>query len=345
MKYRTLGRTGIEVSTLSLGAMMFGDWGNTDEAECRRMVDIALDAGVNLVDTADVYAFGGSEEIVGRALRGRRDRVVLATKVHNPMPGPEGDRNRRGNSRLWITRAVEESLRRLQTNHIDLYQVHRPDPATDIDETLGVLSDLVRAGKVLAIGTSTFPVEELVEAQWVARTRGREHFATEQPPYSLFARAAETSVLPVCQRYNLGVLVWSPLNGGWLTGKYRGDAAPAADSRASANGDHFDYRDLQARQLKLDAVERIRTVAETAGLSLIDLALGFVLAHPAVTSAIMGPRTSSQLASQLGAADVELDNEVLDALDAIVRPGTNLNPADAGHVSLSLVDSARRRRR
>lgn len=345
MRYRTLGRTGIEVSTLGLGAMMFGEWGNTDEAECRRMVDMALDAGVNLVDTADVYAFGGSEEIVGRALRGRRDRVVLATKVHNPMPGPEGDRNRRGNSRLWITRAVEESLRRLQTDRIDLYQVHRPDPATDIDETLGVLGDLVRAGKVVAIGTSTFPAEELVEAQWVARTRGRERFATEQPPYSLLARAVEAAVLPACQRYELGVLVWSPLNGGWLTGKYRQDVDPAADSRAAANGEHFDYRDAVARGRKLDAVERLRTVADEAGLSLIDLALSFVLAHPAVTSAIMGPRTPDQLAGQLGAAEVQLDADVLDALDAVVPPGTNVNPADAGHVPPSLSDPARRRRR
>src|SRR3546814_295827 len=218
MDHRPLGRTGIQVSSLCLVTMMFGAWRNTVEGECARMVHTALDSGINFIDTADVYAFGESEEILGRALAGRRDDVVLATKFHNAMGD---DLNQRGNSRRWIVRAVEDSLRRLGTDWIDLYQVHRPDPATDIDETLGALSDLVRQGKVRAIGTSTFPAAELVEAQWVAERRGRERFATEQPPYSIFARGVEADVLPTCLRHDIGVIVWSPLNGGWLTGKYR----------------------------------------------------------------------------------------------------------------------------
>lgn len=221
MRYRILGGTGIEVSELCLGSMMFGAWGNTDEAECHRIVSTALDAGVNFVDTADVYAFGESEEILGRALKGRRDDVVLVSKFHNQMPGRPLDRNRRGNSRLWITRAVEDSLRRLRTDHLDVYLVHRPDPRTGIEETLGALSDLVRAGKVRAIGTSSFPAEEIVEAQWAARRAYRERFTVEQLSYSVLARHAEAAALPTAQRHRMGVMVWSPLSGGWLTGKYR----------------------------------------------------------------------------------------------------------------------------
>ena len=344
MQYRTLGRTGIEVSTLCLGAMMFGAWGNRDEAECRRIVDAALDAGVNFVDTADVYAFGESEEIVGRALKGRRDQVIVATKGHNAMPREPGDRNRRGNSRVWITRAVEESLLRLGTDYIDLYQMHRPDPLTDIDETLGALSDLVHAGKIRAIGTSTFPAEQLVEAQWVAERRGRERFATEQLSYSILARHAEAAALPTSQRYGLGVLVWSPLNGGWLTGKYRADGRPSPDSRAMTNGEHFDYRDEEVRARKLPLVEQLIGTAADEGCSLIHLALAFVLAHPGVTSAIMGPRTLDQLTDQLGAAEVTLSAECLDRIDALVAPGTDVNPADVGYVPPELADPALRRR-
>lgn len=343
MHYRTLGRTGIEVSTLCLGTMMFGAWGNTDEAECHRIVHTALDAGVNFLDTADVYAFGESEEILGRALRGRRDQVVLATKAYNAMPGDKGDRNRRGNSRVWLMRAVEDSLRRLGTDYLDLYQLHRPDPNTDLDETLGALSDLVRQGKVRAIGTSTFPAELLVEAQWTAERRGRERFATEQPSYSIFARHAEAAVLPTCERYHLGVLVWSPLNGGWLTGKYRADTAPA-DSRASTNGDHFDFKDAGVRERKLRLVESLAAVAADEGLSMISLALGFVLAHRAVTSAIIGPRTHEQLLGQLDAGEVTLSVSALDRIDELVAPGTTVNPADMGYVPPSLENPALRRR-
>jgi len=344
VQYRTLGRTGIEVSTLGLGSMMFGAWGNTDEAECHRIVHAALDAGVNIVDTADVYAFGESEEIVGRALKGRRDQVVLATKAHNPMPGEPGDRNRRGNSRVWIMRAVEDSLRRLGTDYLDLYQVHRPDSRTDIDETLGALSDLVRQGKVRAIGSSSFPAEQIVEAQWVAERRGRERFTTEQLSYSILARHAESAALPTAERYGLGVLVWSPLNGGWLTGKYRAGAAPAGDSRAVANGEHFDFRDEQVRERKLAVVEQLITVAADEGCSLIHLALGFVLAHRAVTSAIIGPRTLDQLTSQLGAGDVVVSAAALDRIDALVAPGAVINPDDVGYQPPELLDPALRRR-
>jgi aryl-alcohol dehydrogenase-like predicted oxidoreductase len=344
VQYRTLGGTGIEVSVLCLGTMMFGAWGNPDESECHKMLHTALDAGVNIVDTADVYAFGESEEFLGRALAGRRDTVVLATKGHNAMPGDPLDRNRSGNSRVWITRAVEDSLRRLGTDYLDIYQIHRPDPRTDIDETLGVLSDLVRQGKIRAIGTSSFPAEQLVQAQWTARERGRERFTMEQLSYSILSRHGEAAVLPVAEQHRLGVLVWSPLNGGWLTGKYRKGQDLQSDSRALRQGDHFDYRQEEIRERKLDAVEQLVTIAEDAGLSLIHLALGFVLAHRAVTTAIMGPRTVAQLTDQLGAGDVVLSDEILDRIDAVIAPGTGLNPADVGYEPPALTTAALRRR-
>jgi aryl-alcohol dehydrogenase-like predicted oxidoreductase len=341
MRYRKLGGTGVEVSTLCLGTMMFGAWGNSDEAECHRIVDSALDAGINFVDVADVYAHGESEEILGRALRGRRDDVVLATKFHEPMGA---DRNSRGNSRRWIRQAVEGSLRRLGTDRIDLYQVHRPDPDTDLDETLGALSDLVREGKVLMIGSSAFPAEQIVEAQWTAQRRQRERFTTEQLPYSIMARGVEAGVLPTCERHRMGVLAFSPLNGGWLTGKYRSASVPD-DSRAGRNGDHFDFRDAAARQRKLDIVGELDKLAEQAGLTLIELALGFVLSHPAITSAIIGPRTLPQLRSQLGAGDLgTLSADMLDRIDELVPPGSNINPADAGYQPPALTDPALRRR-
>ncbi|MCG5217616.1 aldo/keto reductase [Streptosporangium sp. KLBMP 9127] len=341
MNHRTLGRTGIQVSPLCLGTMMFGAWGNPDHDECVRMVHTALDAGINVIDTADVYAFGESEEIVGRALKGRRDDVVLATKFHNPM---SEDPNHRGNSRRWIMKAVEDSLRRLDTDWIDLYQVHRPDPLTDVDETLGALTDLIRQGKVRAIGTSSFPAEELVEAQWAAERRGRERFTAEQLSYSILARHAEAASLPVAERYGMGVLVWSPLNGGWLTGKYRRDAPPPADSRAAVNAEHFDYRAEDVRARKLDLSAKLGDLAAEAGISLIHLALGFVLSHRAVTSAVIGPRTLAQLTDHLGADAVRLAPEVLDAIDELVAPGTSLSPDDVGYVPPALADPGLRRR-
>ena len=341
MQYTTLGRTGITVSRLGLGTMVLGAWGNTDRDECRAILHRALDAGINLVDTADVYAFGESEEIVGEALKGRRDDVVLATKFHNAMPGPGGvdDPNRRGNSRRWIVRAVDESLRRLQTDWIDLYQVHRPDPATDIAETVDALTDLVRAGKIRAWGTSTFPASDLVETVWAAERRHVAGPHSEQPPYSILCRGIEREVLPVCRRHGMGVLVWSPMAGGWLTGKYNRADTPPADSRAVTNADHFDA----ANAAKRDAVDALAGVAADAGLPLAHLALAWTWAHPAVTSALVGIRTLAQLDDVLGAGDVNLDDDVLDAIDAIVAPGIDLNPADAGFTPPGLHVAARRR--
>lgn len=341
MRYRSLGRTGIVVSEFCLGTMMFGDWGNRDEAECQRMVDTALEAGINFIDTADEYALGGSEEIVGRAIRGRRDDIVLATKFHHQMR--EGH-NHEGNSRRWIITAVEESLRRLGTDYIDLYQVHRPDPRTDIDETLGALSDLIHQGKVRAIGTSAFPAEQIVEAQWTSERRGRERFVSEQLSYSILSRSAEAAILPTIERYGLGALVWSPLNGGWLTGKYRRDSAPASDSRAVRHPDYFDLGDDAIAARKLDLTEQLAELAAQAGLSLLALALAFVLAHRAVSAAIIGPRTPAQLDGLLSAADVDLGEDVLDRIDELVEPGVNINPEDVGWTPPALSDANLRRR-
>jgi aryl-alcohol dehydrogenase-like predicted oxidoreductase len=340
VEYRTLGRTGVEVSPLCLGAMMFGAWGNPDHHESIRIVHRALDAGLNFVDTADVYSGGESEEIVGKALAGRRDDLVLATKVHGTMGD---DPNQRGNSRRWIVREVEASLRRLGTDWIDLYQIHRPEPDTDVDETLGALTDLVRAGKIRYFGSSTFPAHEIVEAQWVAERRGRERFVTEQPPYSILVRGIERDVLPVCRRYGMGVIPWSPLAGGWLTGRYRKGQELPPSTRAGRIPGRYDMS-LSENQRKLDAAEALAVLAEEAGLSLIHLALAFVLQHPTVTAAIVGPRTMEQLESQLGAADVTLDPAILDRIDEIVPPGTTFNQVDAGYVPPSIADASLRRR-
>ncbi|HEY3709980.1 MAG TPA: aldo/keto reductase [Amycolatopsis sp.] len=309
---------------MCLGTMMFGAWGNTDEAECRRIVDTALDSGVNFVDTADVYAFGESEEILGRALKGRRDQVIVATKAHNAMPGEPGDRNRRGNSRVWITRAVEESLTRLGTDYIDLYQMHRPDHDTPIDETLGALSDLVREGKVRAIGSSFFSPEETVEAQWTAERRGHHRFRTEQPPYSILTRGIENRVLPTAQRYGLGVLTFGPLNSGWLSGR----ADPTAGHRNAGIGAQMFDLSQPGVQAKAEAVEKLTKVAADAGLPLSRLAIAFVRAHPAVTSVLIGPRRPEHLADLLAGADVELDDDVLDRIDEIVPPGVDVHSGD-----------------
>jgi aryl-alcohol dehydrogenase-like predicted oxidoreductase len=341
MQLRTIGRTGVHVSPLCLGAMMFGAWGNTDHDDSVKIIRRALDAGINFVDTADVYSAGESEEIVGKALAGRRDEVVLATKVHGGM-GPGA--NSRGNSRRWIMTECEASLRRLGTDWIDLYQVHRPEPDCDIDETLGALSDLVHQGKVRYLGSSTFPASGIVEAQWVAERRGRERFVCEQPPYSLLVRGAEREVLPTCERYGMGVIPWSPLAGGWLTGRFRKGQEVPKSRRAERIPQRYDMS-LPGNQRKLDVAEELAQLAERAGLSLIHLAIAFVIRHPAVTAAIIGPRTMEQLESQLGAADVVLTDDVLDTIDEIVPPGTTLNPPDNGWDPPSLTDPQRRRRR
>ena len=341
MRYRNLGRTGVKVSPLCLGAMMLGGWGNPDHDDSVRIIHAALDAGINFIDTADVYSAGESEEVVGKALSsGRRDNVVLATKFHGPMGR---DPNEKGNSRRWIVQECENSLRRLRTDWIDLYQVHRPDEFTDVDETLGALSDLVHQGKMRMIGSSTFPAEEIVEAQWVAERRGRERFVCEQPPYSIFARGVEAAVLPTCQRYGMGVIPWSPLNGGWLTGRYRRGRDLPEGGRASRMPQRFDP-DIPANARKLDLVEELLKVAADAGCSLTHLALAFVLRHPAVSAAIIGPRTMEQLTDQLPAVEVVLDDSVLDRIDDLVAPGTNVNPEDSGYAPPAVTAAWRRRR-
>jgi aryl-alcohol dehydrogenase-like predicted oxidoreductase len=337
---RPLGRTGVQVSPLCLGTMMFGAWGNPDHEDSIRVIHRALDAGINFVDTADVYSSGESEAIVGKALAGgRRDDVILATKVHGSMG--EGA-NQRGNSRRWIVTEVENSLRRLGTDWIDLYQIHRPEPDTDIDETLGALSDLIRDGKVRYLGSSTFPAEAIVEAQWTAERRGRERFVCEQPPYSILARGIEADVLPTCERYGIGVIPWSPLAGGWLSGRYRKGVEAPRSSRAERMPQRHDPSLPQNRE-KLEAADALGALADEAGLTLIELALTFVLEHPAVSAAIIGPRTMEQLEGQLGAAAVKLSQDVLDRIDEIVPPGSTINAADAGWQPPGLQPRNRRR--
>jgi aryl-alcohol dehydrogenase-like predicted oxidoreductase len=340
MEHRDLGRTGVSVSKFCLGAMMFGAWGNPDHEDSIRIIHSALDAGVNFIDTADVYGQGESEEIVGKALTGgRRDNVVLATKFHNAMGD---DPNQQGNSRRWITRAVEDSLRRLGTDWIDLYQVHRPDPRTDIEETLGALTDLVHQGKVRYIGGSTYPASAIVEAQWVARDRRLQRFVTEQPPYSILVRAIEADVLPTCARYGMGVMSYSPLTGGWLSGRWRKDTGQQSSSRAGRLPERFDLSH-PANQRKLDAVEELSQLADEAGITLIQLAIAFVLRHPGITAALIGPRTMEQLEGQLAAVDVVLDDALLDRIDEIVPPGITINPEDNSWHNPALEPEARRR--
>jgi aryl-alcohol dehydrogenase-like predicted oxidoreductase len=338
MDPRPLGRTGVQVSKLCLGTMMFGAWGNTDHDDSIRIIHRALDAGVNFIDSADVYSAGESEEIVGKALKGRRDDVVLATKFFMPMGE---DPNRCGGSRRWIVKAVEDSLRRLGTDHIDLYQIHRPDPAVDVEETLSALTDLVRQGKVRYIGSSSYSGGQIVEAQWTARDRRLERFRTEQPPYSLLVRGIELDVLPTADRQGMGILTYSPLAGGWLSGTWTADSSPTSPARQRLVA-RFDMS-LRENQRKLEAVEQLAQVADEAGVSMIELAIAFIINHPAVTSAIIGPRTMEQLDSQLPAADVVLDPATLDRIDEIVRPGVNLNPADTSYGEQVLKPALRRR--
>jgi aryl-alcohol dehydrogenase-like predicted oxidoreductase len=342
----------MQVSPLCLGAMMFGAWGEPDHDTSIGIIHHALDSGINFIDTADVYSIGESEVIVGKALAGgRRDRVILATKFHGPMDGTGfglaaagGDPNKRGNSRRWIVQEVENSLRRLDTDWIDLYQVHRPEPATDVEETLSALTDLQRQGKIRAFGSSTFPAHEVVEAQWTAQRRGLGRFVTEQPPYSLLTRGIEADLLPVAERYGMGVLPWSPLAGGWLSGRFRKGQDTPETRRAERMPGRYDLSD-PVNQRKLEAADALAVLAEEAGLSLIHLALAFVLQHPAVTSPIIGPRTMAHLDSQLGAADVALSADILDRIDEIVPPGVTISSLDQGYQPPSLTDPFLRRRR
>ncbi len=333
MQYRTLGRTGIQVSPYALGAMMFGSIGNPDHEDSISIIHKALDAGINFVDTADMYSRGESEEIVGKALKGRRDGVVLATKVYNPMGD---DPNQRGLSRRWIVTEVENSLRRLQTDYIDLYQIHRPDPTTDIAETLSALTDLVRGGKVRAIGSSTMPASDIVEAQVVSQRNGLERFRTEQPNYSILDRGIEREVLPVAERYGMGVLVWSPLAGGLLTGRSR--KGQQSDLRRVKLFKHM------SNQRRIDAVEELLPLADEAGIKLTHLAMAFAIAHPGVTSAIIGPRTMDQLDDLLAGAHLALSDDILDKIDAIVAPGTDVSPLDMAYKTPAILNTQLRRR-
>ncbi len=342
MEYRSLGRTGMQVSPLCLGAMMFGEIGEPDHDASVKIINTALDAGINFIDTADVYSNGESEEIVGKALAdGRREHVILATKFHGDMGS---DPNEKGNSRRWIIREVENSLRRLRTDWIDLYQVHRPSPDTDVEETLSALTDLQRQGKIRAFGSSTYPAWEMVEAQWTSQRRGLGRFVTEQPPYSILVRGIESDVLPVALKYGMGVIPWSPLAGGWLSGRYRkGQDLP--DSRRAARMPSRYDMSRPENQAKLDAADALAQLADEAGMSLVHLALAFTLTHPAVTAPIIGPRTMEQLETQLGAADITLSPDVLDKIDEIVPPGTTFNTVDRGYAPESLTDPFARRRR
>ncbi|MYX71565.1 aldo/keto reductase, partial [Streptomyces sp. SID3915] len=337
MQYRTLGRTGVQVSTLALGAMNFGAIGRTTQDEATAIVDAALEGGVNVIDTADMYGAGESEEMVGRAVAGRRDDIVLATKAAMPM---DDDRNHRGGSRRWLVTELDNSLRRLGVDHVDLYQIHRWDPSTSDEETLSALTDLQRAGKIRYFGSSTFPAYRVVQAQWAAREHHLSRYVTEQPSYSALQRGIERDVLPVAEEYGLGVLAWSPLASGWLSGAVR-EGREITTSRSKMLPERFDLS-LPANRARLDAVEQLAKVADEAGLTLIQLALGFVTAHPAVTSALIGPRTQEHLHTQLAAADTVLSADVLDAIDAIVAPGTDLAAHEKFDTPPALLDPALR---
>ncbi|TCJ31289.1 MULTISPECIES: aldo/keto reductase, partial [unclassified Parafrankia] len=342
-RYRRFGTTGVEVSTQCLGTMNFGRLGSTDPDDNVRIINRALDGGINFIDTADVYSHGESEEIIGRAVKSRRDDVVLATKCFFPM----GDRLQRGSSRRWITQAVEGSLRRLGTDRIDLYQMHKLDWNTDLEETLGALTDLVRQGKVLYLGSSSFPADWIVEAQWAAARRGGERFVCEQPQYSIFARSIEQDVLPACRRHRMAVIPWSPLAGGWLTGKYQRGQEPPAGSRYDPTSPFMQGTVSSAEDrsspARFDAVDALRGVADQAGITLTELAMAFVSSHPAITSTIIGPRTMKHLEDALNAADVDLDADALDAIDKIVPPGTDMPGIDHFTQHPALLPAARRR--
>jgi aryl-alcohol dehydrogenase-like predicted oxidoreductase len=331
MQYRTLGRTGIQVSAYALGTLMYATrMGNAPE-ESARIIHKALDAGINFLDTADAYE--DSEEVVGKALKGRRDGVVLATKFGRPV---DDDLNHRGTSRRWIMTAVENSLRRLQTDYIDVYQIHRLDPSTNIEETLSALTDLIRSGKVRAIGSSNTPASDIVEAQWVAERRGLEHFHTEQPPYSLLNRRIEREVLPVTQRYGMGVMVWGPLAQGMLTGRVRRNQENTLLRAGLVKHVSDEHR--------IDVVEELIPVAEEAGIPLTHLAMAFTIAHPGVTSALAGARTMAHLDDLLAGVDVELSDDLMDRIDKIVPPGTDVGALDQDYQPPAM-QTARLRRR
>jgi aryl-alcohol dehydrogenase-like predicted oxidoreductase len=327
MNHQLLGHTGVRLSTLSLGTMMFGRAVNDNVDECTKIIHRSLDAGINHIDTADGYGVGESERIVGAAIAGRRDDVVLATKCFFPR-GP--DVNQRGGSRRWIRRAAEASLQRLGVEYIDLFYLHRLDPDTDIDESLTALEDLVRQGKVLYVGTSGASGAQLVECQWAAREQRCTRPVAEQAHYSLLSRASEYDVLPTCRRHSIGVIVYGPLNGGWLADKYHRDAPPPPGSRAAREFYSRTWWDRSRPEVdrKFDIVAALRSIADEAGLTLPQLALGFVMAHPAVTSVLIGPRTPEQLDQLLIGADIALSADTLAAIDHVVAPGSDVDPTN-----------------
>jgi len=315
MEYRILGRTGVRVSPLCLGTMNFG--GPTPEPESIRIIHQALDAGINFVDTANMYVRGESERVVGKALMGgRREKVIVATKVHFPQ---SDDPNDRGNSRRHIMQAVDDSLHRLQTEWIDLYQIHRPVFDVPQDETLRALDDLVRQGKVRYIGCSTFPAWMVMEALSLSERYGLARYVTEQPPYNLLDRRIENELVPLALRHNLGLLPWSPLGMGILAGRYeKSDEAPEG-SRVARIGAWAAER---ITRQGIEAARRVAEVARDKGLTPSQLALLWVKDQPAVTSPIIGPRTEAHLDDALAVLEMSLDDETAATMDEIVPPGT-----------------------
>ena len=318
MEYRSLGRTGVQVSPLCLGCMNFG--GKTEPEDSYRIIDRALEAGINFLDTANVYSRGRSEEVTGEALKrnGERDKVVLATKVHGVMD--DDDPNARGNSRRHVIQQCEASLRRLQTDYIDLYQIHRPQPEVPIDETLQALDDLIRKGYVRYIGTSTFAAWQLTEALYVAKELGLNRFVCEQPPYNLLDRRIERELLPMAQTYGLGIIPWSPLAGGLLTGKYRrGEAAPEDSRYADAENNPVQRR--RKTEEAFDVIEGLQSIVDAKGCSMSQFALAWCVQQPGVTSPIIGPRTMDQLEDNLAALEVCITDEDREQVDALLPPG------------------------
>ena len=323
MEYRQLGRTGVKVSTLCLGCMMFG--GKTSPDDSYAIINRALEAGINFLDTANVYSRGRSEEVTGEAIKrsGKRDKLVLATKVHGVMD--ENDPNGNGNSRRHIIQQCEASLRRLQTDYIDLYQIHRPQSSIPIDETLRALDDLIRAGKVRYIGTSTYAAWQVLESLWIAKELGLNRFICEQPPYHILARRIERELLPMARTYGIATIPWSPLAGGLLTGKYDRNTTPPADSRFA---DVESNPRLRARMVEavFDVVDGLKPIAQAKGCTISQLALAWCAAQPGVTSPIIGPRTMEQLEDNLGALTVSLTADDLAAIDQLVPPGRMVSP-------------------
>jgi len=317
MEYRPLGRTGVQVSVACLGTMTFGwepdDWGS-HEAESLEIGAAALDLGINFFDTADVYARGTSEIIVGKIIKAKRDRVVLATKCHGKMS--DDDPNAWGNSRRHVIEACEASLKRLNTDYIDLYQIHRPQPSIPIDETLRALDDLIRSGKVRYAGCSTFAAWQVCEAHYVAKQLGINGFISEQPPYNLLDRRIERELLPFCRTYDYAVIPWSPLAGGQLSGKYLG--SPSEGRYAKSDPMNRINKDTMA------AVAKLKKVADKEKVSLATLSLAWIASQPGITSPIIGARSIEQLSESAAALEVKLTDRAMKAIDEIVAPGTNI---------------------